>query len=277
MDPAPTLLITPSQRTATWIALALAHGLALLLAVGGWPWSGLALACASHLLVLWGTLRPRSALLGAVANRFRTTASDVWLTIDDGPTADTEAVLSLLARHRARATFFLKGELAARHPERVRAILAAGHGVGNHSHTHPAAWFWALPPNAMSAQVDAAQRALSVLGPAPRLFRAVVGMANPFLAPALARRGLVRVGWSARGFDATTADPERVVQRILPDLRPGAIVLLHQGATHGRSVETIGRVLEAIAGRGYRCVIPALPATRPRRTSVDDVPAVGSR
>jgi hypothetical protein len=81
-------------------------------------------------------------------------------------------------------------------------------------------------------------------------------MANPFVAPALAMHGLARVGWSARGFDGVRADPGAVVARIEGQLAPGAIVLAHEGARHGRNVETLARLLSRLDELGYRCVLP---------------------
>jgi peptidoglycan/xylan/chitin deacetylase (PgdA/CDA1 family) len=222
----------------------------------GWR-LGLPLLLASHLPFLWGTLRPGSRLFGPVLARLPTDENVAWLTIDDGPSADTPAMLDLLDAHDAKATFFVVGERAAAMPERVREIARRGHGVGNHSASHPQAWFWALPPWRMRAEIEGAQRTLQAIGGrAPRWFRAVVGMSNPFAGAVLRDEGLARVAWSARGFDAVLRDPAAVVARIERDLAPGAIVLLHEGAKHGRNVEVLGLLLQRLAALGYRCVLP---------------------
>ncbi|HJW47769.1 MAG TPA: polysaccharide deacetylase family protein, partial [Lysobacter sp.] len=129
--------------------------------------------------------------------------------------------------------------------------------IGQHSHTHPQARFWALPPMAMRAQIDDAQAALTKLaGAPPRWFRAVVGMANPFVSAPLREHGLARAAWSARGYDAFAADPQVVVARIERDLAPGAIVLLHEGARHGRNVEALALLLQRLQAHGYGTVLP---------------------
>ena len=212
---------------------------------------------ASHLAFVWGTLVPDSRLFSPVLTRLPTKARVVWLTIDDGPSEDTAAVLDLLDAHAARATFFLVGERALARPDLVREIARRGHGIGNHSHAHPQAWFWALGPRRMRAEIERTQAVIeSVTGQAPRWFRAVVGMANPFVAAPLRDLGLARVGWSARGFDAVASDPAATVARIERGLQPGAIVLLHEGARHGRNVETLARLLQRLDAQGYRCVLP---------------------
>jgi len=222
----------------------------------GWHW-GLPLLLASHAPFLWGTLRPGSGLFGPVLRRLPTRDQVAWLTIDDGPSEETTAILDLLDAHGAKATFFVVGARAAARPALVREIARRGHGLGNHSASHPQAWFWALPPSRMRAEIEGAQRTLqAITGSAPRWFRAVVGMANPFVAPVLHDAGLARVAWSARGYDAVLRDPASVVARIERDLAPGAIVLLHEGAKHGRNVEALALLLQRLSALGYRCVLP---------------------
>lgn len=242
---------------------------ALLLAAGH-PWAALFLLFLLHLPIVWGTLWPHSRLFGPVLSRLTSSRPEVWLTIDDGPSVDTRAMLDVLARHGVKATFFLVGERARQYPELVHAIAKAGHGIGNHSAAHPAYWFWALPPARIHREISEAQRVLSALtGTTPTCFRAVVGHANPFVAPALARHGLTRVSWSARGYDGVSGNVERVVARIAQDLQPGAIVLLHEGAPHGHSVAILERVIEALAVRGLQPVlpVPGLFSDGPRSTS----------
>ncbi|MDI9237793.1 polysaccharide deacetylase family protein [Lysobacter sp. LF1] len=256
MSPA-TLHRPPRHPHAwAWVFIASQLGVAALWWQMGWR-IGLPALVATHLVVIWATLRPQSRLLSPVLSRLPTRERVVWLTIDDGPSDDTLPMLDLLDKHDARATFFLVGERARSRPEAVREIVRRGHGIGQHSHTHPQAWFWALPPRAMRAQIDEAQATLAALtGMRPRWFRAVVGMANPFVAASLKRHDLARVAWSARGFDAVMSDPQRNLARIERGLAPGAIVLLHEGAAHGRSVETLAGVLARMDAMEYRSVLP---------------------
>jgi peptidoglycan-N-acetylglucosamine deacetylase len=222
----------------------------------GWH-AGLPAMLASHVPFWLATLVPDSALFSPVLRALPTRERVLWLTIDDGPSEDTMAVLDLLDRHDAKATFFVVGERARARPECVREIARRGHGFGNHSATHPQAWFWALTPRRMRAEIAGTQAILRELtGSAPHWFRAVVGMANPFVAAVLKDQGLARVAWNARGYDALAANPERVVARIERQLRPGGIVLLHEGAGHGRNVEILALLLQRIDALGYRCVLP---------------------
>lgn len=222
----------------------------------GWR-AGLPLMMATHLPFWWGVLWPQSAMYGPVLVRLPVRDKRVWLTVDDGPSDDTPDLLDLLDAHGAKATFFVVGERAAARPELVREIVARGHGVGNHSQTHPQAWFWALGRARMRREIAQCQQTLhAITGTAPRWFRAVVGHANPFVTAPLRECGLARVAWNARAFDALVADPSRVVSRIERTLSPGAIVLLHEGAGHGRNLEAIALLLRRMQVLGYTTVLP---------------------
>lgn len=220
------------------------------------PLAGIAVLALSHALLVYPTLRPNVQWLGPVITHFKTGAKEVWLTIDDGPTDDTAAVLDLFDRYGVRATFFVKGVLTEAHPDRIQAIVARGHSVANHSHTHPAGSFWCSPPGRIASEIDGCSRALQkVTGASPRWFRAPVGMKNPAVHPALARRGMRLIGWTARGFDAVLTNPEEIAARIVPVIEPGGIIVLHQGRAH--SLATLERVITTLQAQGYAFVIPA--------------------
>lgn len=234
----------------------------------GWQ-VGLPCLLATHLTLLWGTLWPQSQLFCPVLSRLPTPARAIWLTIDDGPSEQTPAMLDLLDAHGAKATFFVVGERAAARPELIREIVRRGHTLGNHSATHPVRWFWALPPRRMREQVERTQAILeAITGTRPRWFRAVIGMSNPFVAAALCRTGMARVAWCARGFDAVVADPRRVVAMVERHLAPGAIVLMHEGAPHGRNLEGMALLLQRLDVLGYRTLLPE---------DIETAPAVATR
>jgi peptidoglycan/xylan/chitin deacetylase (PgdA/CDA1 family) len=230
-------------------------------------WSGIAaigVLAVSHALLLYPTLKPNVQWLGPVVTHFDTKEKEVWLTIDDGPTDDTPALLDLFDRHGVKATFFVKGTRSEGRPDLIRAILEHGHTVANHSYSHPSGTFWCLPPWRIDEQVGRCNEILTNLtGTAPTLFRAPVGTKNPFVHPSLQRRGMTLVGWTARAFDTKTNDPEKVVKRIMPDIAPGAIVLLHQGRRE--SVQMLTRVVEEVRRAGYRFVIPSPDRLKTKR------------
>ena len=223
-----------------------------------WPYSplaGVGVVALSHALLLYPTLRPNVQWLGPVITRFATDKKELWLTIDDGPSPDTPAVLDLFDKHGVKATFFVKGTLVEQHAELAREMLRRGHTLANHSQTHPQASFWCLPPGRVAEEIDGCNGALTAItGAKPRWFRAPVGMKNFTVHPALARRGMRLIGWTARGFDAIRSDADEIIRRLLPHLRPGAIIVLHQGREH--STDVLEQVIVALKEQGYTFVIP---------------------
>ncbi|MGH8054563.1 MAG: polysaccharide deacetylase family protein [Stenotrophomonas sp.] len=239
-----------------WVPWVIASQLLVLLVWWqfGWAW-GLPALLLSHALFVVPVFLPNSRFYAPVLSRVPGPA--VWLTIDDGPSDETPALLDLLDQYGAQATFFMVGERAAARPELVREVLRRGHGIANHSQSHPQARFWSLGPGEMAREISTCQQVLGdIAGSPPRWYRSVVGMTNPFVAAALKRHGLTRVGWSARGFDGVGCDPEVVVRRIGRDLGPGAIVLLHEGAAHGHNLRIIEAVLQQLQAKGLQARLP---------------------
>jgi len=205
-------------------------------------------------------LWPRSRLLGPNWTRLPAAAAarrQFALTLDDGPDPEiTPRVLDLLDRHRTRATFFCIAAHAQAQPVLLREIVARGHDVQNHSHSHRH-HFALLGPGGLAREIDRAQQVLADLsGVKPHCFRAPAGLRNPFLDPVLHRHGLHLVSWTRRGFDTVSHDVQRVLGRLTHGMAAGDIVLLHDGhARRGRGgqpvvLEVLPRLLAHTAALG---------------------------
>jgi peptidoglycan/xylan/chitin deacetylase (PgdA/CDA1 family) len=218
---------------------------------------------AAHGALLIPTLRRNCDWFGPVATHFETENREVWLTIDDGPTErDTPPMLDLLDQFGARATFFCIGRQVDRHRALTREIRNRGHGVGNHTYQHPSGMFWALPPRMIREEVTRCSHAIRcACGSGPEYFRSPVGMTNASVHPAIEREGLRLVGWTAAGVDGLSERGDVVVRRIERRLRPGAIIVLHEGGAPGR-VETLALLLSKLDALGCRCVPPDRGALR---------------
>ncbi len=215
----------------------------------------------SHLFLLYATLAPNCQWWGPVIQSFATSEREVWITIDDGPSAHTLRFLDILEQHRARATFFVIGKRAEKYPHLITEILARGHQLANHTYTHPSSSFWAALPRTIASEID---RCAQVLRSAPdrpaTLFRAPAGLKNVFVHHELRRRTLHIVGWTIRGLDTVRRDAGSIAQRIKNKTQPGAIILLHEGHRTKRDPDFHPRCLELtlqeLAGAGYSFVIP---------------------
>jgi len=230
--PAPPSRWTPSPLLRL---SGVVHGAAVLGVVAvpsAWPWA-LGAVAANHALITTASLLPRSSWLGANITHLppRTAgAGRVALTIDDGPDPEvTPRVLDQLDALGLRASFFLIGHRAQRHPALCREIVARGHRVENHGHSHSHA-FSLFGPGRMRADIAQAQAVLSDLsGQAPRFFRPTAGLRNPFLDPVLAGLGLRLASWTRRGYDTRNPHAGTVLARLTRGLGDGDILLLHDG------------------------------------------------
>ncbi len=211
-----------------------------------------ALAAIYLALATWGTVSLASGIFVQALTRGSREHPEVALTFDDGPDPlATPALLDLLRERKAACAFFWVGELVRAHPEIARRAAQEGHLLGNHSHRHSflTNFFWG---GALRRELAACQAAIAAAaGSAPRYYRPPFGLVNHAVQEATMALGLEVVGWEARGFDTTAASPDAVVARILRRVRPGGIILLHDGGQEpARVVEITSRLLDGLKDQG---------------------------
>jgi peptidoglycan/xylan/chitin deacetylase (PgdA/CDA1 family) len=184
--------------------------------------------CAAAGLCAWGATVPSSQLFGRTI-RHTGDASCMALTFDDGPNPTvTPALLDLLGRYEARATFFLIGRHVRAVPTLAKEILDRGHALGNHTETHPSLAL--LSSLRIAEELDRCDEAISAAtGATPRWMRPPYGFRNPLLNGIVTRRGNAGVAmWCAMAHDWKSQPAQPVIQR-LRAARGGDIVLLHDG------------------------------------------------
>jgi peptidoglycan/xylan/chitin deacetylase (PgdA/CDA1 family) len=244
-----------------------------------WPLA-LAAVAGTHAVLGLAGLFPGNPLVGPTISRLPGRPLDrVALSFDDGPDPDvTPAVLDLLDRHHARASFFMIGARAAVHPALVREVVRRGHDVENHT-MHHRYRFALLGAAGQRRELAEAQAVLAPLaGRAPRLARTPAGIRSPLTDLVLHRLGLRHASWSRRGLDTGAAGADAVTRRLSNGLRGGDILLLHDGNAardaSGRPVvlDALATLLLLLSRRGLRSVpvaqalddaSAALPATAP--------------
>lgn len=176
----------------------------------------------------------------------------LYLTFDDGPIpAVTPWVLDTLAAHAAKATFFVVGANAERHPGLLARLRAEGHSIGNHTYSHLNGW--RAPLREYLADTARAQALTGT-----RLFRPPYGRMTPAQARALrASHSLVMWDVLSRDYDPA-ATPEGCLDRVLRHARPGSIIVLHDSLkAEPRLRHALPRALAALLAQGY--VFRALP------------------
>jgi len=192
--------------------------------------------------------------------------NEAALTYDDGPNdAATLDLLNILARHNARATFFMIGRWVRQRPDIVRTVHAAGHLIGNHTMTHP--WLTTKPASLIREELRTCNEALEdALGIPIRYFRAPHGARRPAVLRAAKELNLTPVQWNVMGMDWQLIGPDAIEAKINSGLTRtrshhcGANILLHDGfdqrmSTNRADTLTVtDRLLTRFAQQGTRTV-----------------------
>jgi peptidoglycan-N-acetylglucosamine deacetylase len=152
---------------------------------------------------------------------------EIALTFDDGPAEYTEAVLDVLKKEGAVATFFLIGKNIAGWENTLKRMQAEGHSIGNHSFNHGFNFDW-QSAGKMLEEIEMTNQAIkAVTGKEVKLFRPPYGVTNPNLGKALRNSGLKSIGWNLRSMDTVAKDEQALLAKILNKAKAGDIILLH--------------------------------------------------
>jgi Predicted xylanase/chitin deacetylase len=186
---------------------------------------------------------------------------EIALTFDDGPDpVYTPRLLDLLRKYGAKATFFVVGAHAERHPELLRRMAEEGHDIGIHNYVHKTNWL--MPPGTVKKQIARTSGIIEqATGVRPVYYRPPWGIVNLF---DFANLGYLQIIlWSAMFGDwRKRVGAGRLTERMLKKLRPGEVLLLHDcGRTFGADVDAPEQMLQALevylrrgSEQGYRFV-----------------------
>jgi peptidoglycan/xylan/chitin deacetylase (PgdA/CDA1 family) len=184
----------------------------------------------------------------------------IALTYDDGPNdPHTLRLLEVLARHEARATFFLIGRYVRQRPEIAREIIKAGHVVGNHTFTHPLLIF--KSDDEIRKELSDCRAALQdAVGEHSNLFRPPFGGRRPGTLRIARELGFTPIMWNVTGYD-WTAPPAAVIEnKVSKQVRGGDVVLLHDGghkqmgADRAQTVLATDHLITRYKSQGYEFV-----------------------
>jgi peptidoglycan/xylan/chitin deacetylase (PgdA/CDA1 family) len=200
-------------------------------------------------LMVWA-VRGRSArLLAPSVWRGPRTRRAIALTFDDGPSESTPYLLALLAKHRAKATFFVCGHHARRLPHVLRQAVREGHEIGNHTDTHEALYL--RGPGFILEQMARAQDSIEHLaGLKPKLFRPTYGARWFGMRQAQQKLGLTCVMWTSIARDWVLDGPS-IAERLVKRAAPGAIICFHDGRDlrHNPDIHATLQALELLLPR----------------------------
>lgn len=163
----------------------------------------------------------------------------------------TQPLMDILDEYHVKTTFFVVGSWVDKYPEQVKALHAAGHEVMNHSNTHP--YMTKLSRSEMAAELNGCSDKIEALtGVRPILFRAPYGDYDNAVVGTARDCGLYTIQWNIDSLDWKDLTPEQMRARILPNVRPGSIILFHNGGKH--TPEALPTILQALQAEGYRIV-----------------------
>lgn len=174
----------------------------------------------------------------------------LYLTFDDGPEPrNTWALLDVLARNNAQATFFVLGRQAQAHPDLIQAAAAAGHTIANHTYTHPP--LNGISREAFMEEVLGAQAAIGdVVIPC---LRPPFGSTDANTQAYAAEIGYQVVMWDIDTHDWSNPGADFIRGRLLDNARDGGIVLMHDGGgDRAQTIEALETALPILAEQGYR-------------------------
>jgi peptidoglycan/xylan/chitin deacetylase (PgdA/CDA1 family) len=182
----------------------------------------------------------------------------IALTFDDGPDPVwTPRVLRLLARAHVHATFCLIGRDVVRYPQLVRAIVRGGHTLCNHTWHHDEQLAQRTPA-VMRAELASTQVAIQrAAGVTPRLFRAPGGFWSPAVEREARRQGMTPLKWTVDPRDWTRPGARNVARDVLVAMRPGSIVLLHDGGgERSQTLKALRFLLARLTRLGWSFEVP---------------------
>jgi peptidoglycan-N-acetylglucosamine deacetylase len=242
------------HRVAITITLVFIVALTVLYRQQSFYWPVLAgIVVAFSLLVTFGSYYIRFNYFITSVNRANGNKQAITLTFDDGPDEQyTLQVAELLQQENISATFFLIGHTAEKHTDIVKALHAKGHIIGNHSYSHRN-----ILPGLTTRQLKAdLQRCSEIIenciGKKAHWFRPPFGVTTPRYGRVLSMLGMISVGWSLRSMDTITANPDRLYARIIKQLKPGRVVLLHD--TQKATLQILPRLIEYCRTNGIKIV-----------------------
>ena len=211
-------------------------------------------------LAAHGTWHRNSWIFGPVLNRLPGSDRVASITFDDGPNpVATPRILDVLEREDVKATFFILGRHADRWPEIVKRVADEGHQIGNHGYFHRK--LHRRTPGYVRDDLERGVAAIErACGVQPQVFRAPHGFRNPWVTPIARSLGERTIGWSLGVWDSALPGADEIVKRTLDGMRPGSILLLHDGDGYNadgdrtQTAEALPGIIAGLRARGFRFV-----------------------
>lgn len=160
----------------------------------------------------------------------------------------TTRLLQILRGNNIQATFFLSGIWPINFPDLARAISSAGHEIGNHSYTHP--HMTQIPLTEVINQIVRTGALIrSITGVSTYLFRPPFGEYNQAILNTAASLGYIIIMWTIDSLDWKNPGVDQITNRVVNNIQPGAIVLMHQAAP--QTPDALPAIISRLRQQGY--------------------------
>ena len=190
--------------------------------------------------------------------RIETERKELYLTFDDGPTADiTPWVLDTLKTFNAKATFFCIGKNVKNHPDIFNRILTEGHSIGNHTYSHMKGWRNKTPEyikNFLLAEKIIKSEIRNQGSKLQKLFRPPYGQIKPQQGTKILEQGYKIIMWDVLSFDwDKTVSQENCLDNVLSKSKQGSIIVFHDSVKASRNMQfALPKVLEHFSNKGFQ-------------------------
>ena len=177
----------------------------------------------------------------------------IALSFDDGPiNENTLKILQILKDVNAKAAFFCIGKRIIENKAILKRVYEEGHLIGNHTFTHHF-WFDMFSSKKMLSDMRMMDATMnSVIGKTPKLFRPPYGVTNPNLKRAIIRGKYIPVGWSVRSMDTVIKDENKLLNKMISKIQPGAVFLFHDSSDV--TLAMLPSLLTRIQMNGYEII-----------------------
>lgn len=183
-----------------------------------------------------------------------TNTKRIALTFDDGPhPSQTHRILEILGKYGVHATFFMVGINVEYYPEAAKEVLARGHEVGNHTYSH--SHLKHLGETSLNREIGECEDALEDLCEyRPHLFRPPEGVLNAYVEHCSELGDYSLILWSIDTRDWEVKNEHVIVERVLSQVQPGDIILMHDYVAQSKTPEALEILLPELLALGYEPV-----------------------
>lgn len=179
------------------------------------------------LLLFYGSYLIQSDFFIKALCNSKSQKKEIALSFDDGPVVSTNQVLDILKKYNVPSAFFCVGKRMVENPTILKRIHEEGHVIGNHSFSHHAL-FDLMSKRKMKEELRETNNiAKNTIGENLKMFRPPYGVTTPILAKAIKEEGFETIGWSLRTYDTMFDDGQKLVNKIISQIKAGDIILLH--------------------------------------------------